>query len=204
MKKIYLPFFAGMVGFLSVFGLRYYQSKNPVVVNLPVQAESLESILPVIPQPDTSQISSDGTKKLIMKTISNKDGTKTYNFLVSNGDGIDEQIVFSKTLGQKTISIPYNAWSPDNKYFFIQEGEGREAEILVFKSSGEGLDQDQKYINATELFKKRGLSYNFAEATGWASEALILINTVTQEGEKGPSFWFELPSLAIIQLGTRF
>ena len=150
----------------------------------------------------TMQISPDGTKNVVMKTTHNKDGTATYAVSSANGAGEKENLIYSETLpSTQNISIPFNTWSPDDKYFFTKKNNDT---VLVFKASGEAFADGVQYLDLTDLFKKRGTGNNYAEATGWASETLIIVNTTKEDNTKGPSYWFEVPTKAIIQLATDF
>ncbi len=152
-----------------------------------------------------SQISPDGTKKVIMKIDRNKDDTQTYSFYTSDGAGANEQRIFSKTLDKtKYMTIPYNTWSSNNQYFFVQENAASGKSIFAFQASGKSFSDTEEYFDVTDLFKKKNTGNNFSEATGWASESLIIINTTKEDGKKGPSYWFEVPSRAIIPLATEF
>lgn len=206
-----------LAAFVGIFFAMYNNNHRPkftTVYSIPIMQEEQTLAVsplptaPVLAKPQTaSQISSDGTKQVIMKTTYNKDNTQTYAFSTADGTGINEQIIFSKTLDStKTMNIPFNAWSPDNKYFFIQEQtkEGTTSGILAFKALGEPFSSEEKYFDVTDLFKKHESVNNFSEATGWASETLIIINTIAPNNTKGPSYWFEIPSKAIIQLSTEF
>lgn len=153
----------------------------------------------------SSQISPDGTKKVIMKATENNDKTKTYDFSTANRDGSNEQFVFTKIIdSSKNMTIPFNTWSPDNQYFFIQENTGDKKHVFIFKATGVSFSDTEKYLDVTDLFKQKNTGNNFSEATGWASESLIIVNTTKPNNTKGPSYWFEVPSQAIIQLSTEF
>lgn len=175
-----------------------YQSSFSIVSGIPSMSAPTEIVTSKITI--SSQISPDGTKKVIMKATQNSDdSTKTYDFFTADGDDANEQHVFSKTLDSpKSMTIPFNTWSPDNQHFFIRENTGDNKDIFVFKASGAPFTGAETYLDVTDLFKKRNTGNNFSEATGWASESLIIINTT------GPSYWFEIPSKAIIQLSTEF
>lgn len=150
----------------------------------------------------TMQISPDGTKNVVLKTTRNKDGTSTYAVSSANGAGEKENLVYSETLqSPQNISIPFNTWSPDDKYFFIKKNNDT---VFVFKASGESFAEDKPYLDLTDIFKNRITGNNYVDATGWASETLIIVNTAKDDGAKGPSYWFEVPSKAIIQLATDF
>lgn len=144
-----------------------------------------------------SQISPDGSKKVIMKIAKNEDDTQTYSLYTADESLANEKFIFDRTLdATKSMNIPFNTFSPDNKYFFIEETVGDSRAILAFKVSGEVFSETEQYLDVTDLFKKKDTGNNFKEATGWASESLIIINTT------GPSYWFEIPSRAIIQLSS--
>ena len=154
-----------------------------------------------------SQTSSDGKKKIIMAEIQNADTTKTYYISVADSADIHASTVFTKTLdATKTMTLPYNAWSPDNQYFFLQEQTttGIVTRVFVLHNTGKPFASGETHLDAVEAFTNRNTGYTFSQATGWASETLIIINTTTSENKKGPSFWFEVPSTAIIQLSTEF
>lgn len=152
-----------------------------------------------------SQISPDGKEKVIMKVTENNDGTKTYAFSTADRDGNNEKIIFIKTNDlQKDMTIPFNTWSPDNKYFFIQENSASGKSIFVFSATGAQFANGEVYLDVTDLFAKTNTGNNFNQATGWASESLIIINTTRENNTEGPSYWFEVPSKAIIQLSTKF
>ena len=206
-----------LAAFIGIFLAMYNNNHRPkfiTVYSIPVMQEEQVSAVsplpttPALPKPQiASQISSDGTKQVIMKTTYNKNNTQTYNFSTADGSGANEQAIISRVLDStKTMTIPFNTWSPDNKYFFVQEQikEGSASGIMAFKALGEPFNSGEKYFDVTDLFMKRNTGNNFSEATGWASETLIIINTTAPNNTKGPSYWFEVPSKAIIQLSTEF
>lgn len=205
LKTFFLSVAAAAISLSITVGMRHYKAQNRVVSALPVAVEDSVPTISLEPETVASQISSDATIKLIMKTTNNKNITKTYIFSTSDGSGGNETVIFRKTLDvKKRMTIPFNAWSPDNKYFFIQEHADQGDTIMVFNASGEPFAGQEKYLDLTDLFKKSGNKNNFSEATGWASENLIVFNTTTQQNEKGSSYWFGVPDKTIIQLGLQF
>lgn len=149
-----------------------------------------------------TQTSPDGTKKLIMKTTHNFDGTLTYVFSVTDKSAESKQVLYTERVkGSESMSIPFNTFSPDNKYLFIQKNGSN---ALVFKATGESVAADQEYFDVSGLFGEKIKQHIFSQATGWASPTLLVINTVTQNGTKGSSYWFEVPSKAILQLASEF
>lgn len=152
-----------------------------------------------------SQITPDGTKEVVMRITPNQDDTQTFSFYARDTGGDNERLILSKALDYtRKMEIPYNAWSSDNQYFFVKEDSEEGKKIFAFKANGEPFSSEEPYFDVTDLFKKQNTGYNFDEATGWASESLIIVNTTKDDGAKGSSYWFEVPSKAIIQLSTEF
>lgn len=180
--------FTGMVAFLLV----YQNSTSPTIPDF-VKATA--------PEPEfttTSQLSSDGTYELTMKTKNNKDKTITYLFTVVLKSDNTSQIIFNQTVSaETTFSIPFNTFSPNNKYLFIKQTENSKTHYLVFNSSDKDFADNQTSIDITPLFEKQKPDLVLNNVTGWASETLIIVQT------SGPSFWFEMPN-HFIQLSTKF
>ncbi|HSW88123.1 MAG TPA: hypothetical protein VLG12_03080 [Candidatus Saccharimonadales bacterium] len=175
---------------------------TPIVENNNAQADTLPTVTPVPQEDVTSQISPNGAKKVVLKTTHNSDGTVTFNLSTTDGSGQNEQQVYSVILqASETMSIPFNTWSPDNKYFFVVKDS---KDVMVFKASGETFADGAAYLDATDAFNQKNIDNTLTEATGWASETLIILNTTTADNQKGPSYWFEVPSKAIIRLSTEF
>jgi hypothetical protein len=201
-------FFVALGAFISFVFIGNNQSAQQFNANASAPVIMVTPMLtptPATTPTTTSQISPNGKKQVIAETIQNKDYSYSYTLYVADGSGNDKQVVFSKNFDTSgSVAIPFNTWSPDNRYFFIEETEKGIMNVLVFKASGEPFANTAAYLNLTDAFNKRNTGNNYDVATGWASETLIIINTTTQENKKGPSYWFEVPSTAIIQLSTRF
>lgn len=152
-----------------------------------------------------SQPTPDGKKKLLMEATHKKD-TSTYVFTTSDGSGGNIQPLFTTTIQASAsatagLNIPFNTWSPDNKYVFIQKNDGN---AWVFNATGEEIVPGQKYLDVKDLFNAAGKKDTYKETTGWASPTLLIINTLAPDNTKGSSYWFEVPSKAIIQLSSSF
>lgn len=175
-----------------------------------VAGNTVRTTVPVVSNPVlqtdiASQPTPDGKKKLLMEATHKKD-TSTYVFTTTDGSGGNLQPLFSKTVqasasASEGMSIPFNSWSPDNKYLFIQKNDG---DALVFKATGEEIVPGQLYFDVRDLFSAAGRKDTYHETTGWASPSLLIVNTSTPDNAKGNSYWFEIPSKAIIQLSTSF
>lgn len=179
-----------------------FYSDTPVIAENTFPKIVAPTLNPVLKIETSSQISPDGTRKLAMKKTHNTDGTLTYLFTVTDGTGSNEHEIYTtKSEGSENLNIPFNAWSPDDKYVFIQKNE---SDALVFKATGEPIIKDQEYFDVGDLFKEKIKNVTPTLVTGWASETLLIVNTQKEDATKGPSYWFEVPSKAIIQLSSAF
>lgn len=148
----------------------------------------------------TSQPSSDGTKKVVLQTSQNIDGNQTYEVSVDNGP-----IIFSKTLATgSSITIPFNTWSPNDQYFFLQENDGAQTHIMVFNATGTSFANGSAYLDLTGDFAKYAPNALFDQATGWADNNLIVILTKLSDGTEGTSYWYGVPYESITSLATKF
>lgn len=157
-------------------------------------------ITPIETATTNSMDSPDGSKTL---TIEKKDKLYTI-FVTSNSDGKKTQIFRKEKINSSQLEIPYNAWSPDNIYFFLIEKNAAVDNYLVFQSSGELFFNNLPYLLIQEPFKINVPNFTIEEVTGWAAPNLIIVNAEQNDSNDKVSFWFEVPSQAFIQLGTYF
>ncbi len=150
--------------------------------------------------------SSDGKKVLIVKTTKTVQDTTTYTFSVSTQATLSGHMLFKKSIkAPTTLTVPFNAWSPDNQYFFIQEHVGAKTTTFVYKASGQPFADGETSHNVTMLFAEKETTHVLKEVTGWAAPTLLLINTKSIDTEKdGPSFWFDVTKDSVTRLSTSF
>jgi hypothetical protein len=209
-ESISLLVLAAVVGFSFAFYNNYRlhrQNIIPVPVIESLQSPNSTSAEANITNPViVSQVSPDGKKQLKMIITTNKDSSKTYSLTTTDADGTNQQEIYSVIYMDTadSMSIPFNTWSPDDKYVFITHIGVSGTEAIVFKANGEPITGTEPSINATEIFKTKITNNLYDETTGWASETLLLINTKTPAGGKGTSYWLEVPTKAIIPLSTQF
>ncbi|MCL5114060.1 MAG: hypothetical protein M1372_02745 [Patescibacteria group bacterium] len=151
-----------------------------------------------------SQVSPDGAKKLVMTVTTNKNKSKTYIFTASGETSATPSIYAMALPDKESMSIPFNTWSPDGAYVFIQHNTSSGSGVLVVKGNGQPFEGGQQYLDVSALFAAKNTGNIYQEATGWASETLLILNTTQPNGSKGSSYWFEAPSKGIIQLSTEF
>jgi len=173
-------------------------------ISTPIVQSNPQIAIPVVsqtPRVETaSQISPDGKVNLIMEVTNNNDGTYFYEF-TTEGTSLPKTKIYLTTAESKIFSIPFNAWSPNNKHFFIYKGGSNNA--LVFRADGQPFSETEKFIDLGEVFSAKYENIAIKEVTGWADPALIVFNKEDKDGKKA-SYWLEVPSKAIIPLSTNF
>lgn len=207
LESVSLFLLAVIVGIVVALYYNHFP-KNRTVFSLPVMDvfATPTPTPPPTPKVETfSNISPDGAKKLTMTVTPNKTTSKTYTFSVSNADGVSPQSIYSINLPiDETMDIPFNGFSPDNKFIFLEHNTRDGNEAFVFRANGDAMTETEQYLNAPAIFLARQTGYTYQVTTGWASETLLIINTTTKDGGKGPSYWLEVPGKAVIQLSTEF
>jgi len=167
-------------------------SKEPTTESAPTPSPTLA----VESATTTSGVHSpDGSMKLAMKKIKNADSS-TYSFVVS-GPEIESVEIYTKTLTTGEMSLPLNAWAPDNKYLFITESNGATDNYLIFKATGEEFSEGVTYIDFLSHYNEKMKQYALRDITGWDAPGLLYVRT------SGPAYWFELGSNAFYQLVQR-
>lgn len=165
------------------------------------------TILPSAKEEVISSDSPDGKKKLTLKKI--REGSLTaYSVFTSDIPEVaspSEVLIYEATIdSSQRLSIPYNTWSPDDAYVFLQEDSQAGRDYYVFSSTGGSFANGEQYLHIRDLFTKGRPEFTLTEVTGWAAPYLLIVNTITTDGTEGPSFWFDLSSQSFIQLSTRF
>jgi hypothetical protein len=146
---------------------------------------------------ETSVHSSNADKQLILRTTPKPDGMTEYSYIVADISGANQRMLFDKTLGTgSSMSLPDNSWDPTDTYVFIGEKIGGIQNYYVMKSTGGSL------IDVGAVWKEKKVPLTIRTATGWASGTLLIIYTSKDDGTRGPAYWFEIPSTAILQLAS--
>lgn len=118
----------------------------------------------------------DGKKKLIL--VDEKD--------VYISDDKGKRLFFSG----ENLSLPQNAWAPDDMYVFIKKNDT----FLVFKTSGETFVGGEQYLDVVSLFGEKLPDLTLRDATGWDGVGLMHI-----QSDKF-SYWFDVASKSFLQL----
>lgn len=175
-------------------------SNQPKIANIP---KFIPETTPAPAKP-TLVVAPDGKKTLSMRLGKTENGA-TQTFAMAEKDSDSFNNVFSKTVADgATITIPFNTFSPDDKYFFLKETNGTAQNYFVLASSGSPVATDSQTISVSDLFAKKITDYDLKEVTGWAAPTLLVINTTTKDGNIGPSFWFDMSTKSFIRLSSIF
>ena len=175
------------------------------------KADLIESYIPSpspVPKDENetaSQTSSDGKLQLTLKTHSTA-GTKTYSYVVApTTDSSNNLAILTDTVDGDTVyTIPYNTFSTDNKYLFVEKSVKGMKHVLIFKTSGEPFAGREQSIDVRALFSAYTSDYAFSEVTGWASETLLIIRSVKADSTSGPSYWLNVSTRSFTRLSNRF
>jgi len=202
--KRHAVFFVAII-LVGIFAVIYFakthteQNLSMAITAIPTSPTPIPTLAPI--QENNSVNSPDGTKKLtlISETLNN---TTHYSLLVVDIQSGSQQVVWTSTENVDTkITVPLNAWSPDNKYFFLLNTQQNIPHPMIFNATGAAFSGGEIYLDAFSLFASKQSTYSITNATGWASNTLIYIQTSnTSTNAKGPTFWFEVPSKNFIQL----
>lgn len=171
------------------------------------KTEVPEEVKDIIPEAQASDLedvmSPDGKVSLEMKK-NNQEGDTFYSFLLNNEENGSQKLLWDRMVSGGTMSLPFNAFSPDNKYVFLKEEVGGSINYFVLKTSGEEMYGDGSAFCFSDMFKEKYQDYVITDVTGWGGVGLIIVNTDKVDGGTGPSFWFDVTSKSFIRLSTRF
>lgn len=171
------------------------------------EKSSFASTVPT-PTPDNSKqeiLSPDGKYTL---TVENKDRAnavvaQTFS-ITTNEDKTPVTILNKNSNKDNLLTVPFNTFSPNNKYLFLEYKKDGSPVHIVLRTDGKDMTKDEKYVEIESRFYDKYPDFKITEVTGWGGYTLVVFNTDTAEGKAGPSWWFDATSLSFIRLSTRF
>lgn len=188
-----------LIGFVLYRGYKTKNAALPVAfgpVAVPIPTPGLHK--------EENVVSPDMKQTLVVKEHQDQDLVTHTFWTLSEEDSAPKQI-FTRTVDlSQTITIPFNTWSPGNKYLFLKESNGGHDSYVVLRSIGEAIAKDLETVRVEDLFTRKYMNYKITDVTGWAAPTLLIVNTDKVDGGVGPSFWFDVSTLAFTQLSTRF
>ena len=196
--------FGGLIAGIILFfwsGQERENLQNPLPLQTKVQGSDGQPSSEA--HEETTEVHSpDGKMKIAMLETLNGE-IASYVFSVSDISGGGNIEIFSKILPNAKMDLPKNSFSPDNKFFFIKEIGPTATNYFVFKATGEAFSEGEQFIDVMPLFVAKNTGFELSDVTGWASPTLLYLLTKSNTGESGPTYWLEIPSLAIIRLADR-
>ena len=202
-SKLFLTFI--LTGTFLLTGLVFFGSLR-VKEGTP-QPESFASTeMPVDEKETTVDVISPNEKiTLTMKGLKKADGTLKQTFFISLDAAKESVEIYTHESNPSyQILIPYNTFSPDNKYIFLKIEDPERAQYIVVRTDGKNIRGEEKSVEITSLFYEKYEEFVITEVTGWGGYSLIVVNTNYKDGKIGPSFWFDLSNFSFIQLSNRF
>lgn len=163
-----------------------------------------QSFADITPGPKTTTIlAPNGKMNLIVKEEKTKDGT--VDTFYSQTDSSGQVQIYTETLAAgTTISVPYNTFSPDNKYIFLKKTTPTGVSYFVLKTDGTAFKNSEQSIDFVSLFNSKYPDATASDVTGWGGMTLIVINHNNPDGTVKNSFWYDVASNSIIPLSTKF
>ncbi|MFO0703896.1 MAG: hypothetical protein U0525_04195 [Patescibacteria group bacterium] len=152
----------------------------------------------------SSYDSPDGSKELILKKQKTEEEMKYAGTVIDKKSGDSNVILDLETTMNREIYIPYNAWSPDNLFVFLNEREGDINRFFVVSATGKNFGDGSASIDITVKFQEKLPDYILEDVTGWAAPYLLIVNAKNIDGTQGPSFWFDVSTQSFMQLWNRF
>jgi hypothetical protein len=186
----------------SAFGayrlLRFGSKSGP----LPSLASAVSVATPG-PSSTVEVLAPDGKATLTLRQ-KRAEGGFLWTASVRAGEGAEKEI-FAKALPSgSSISVPFNTFSPDDKFVFLKEDVPDGVKYIVLSASGASLPKGSQSFEIVGLFAEKYPDYKVTDVTGWGGQTLIVVNTDKAGGGTGPSFWFDVTSASFIRLTNRF
>lgn len=153
-----------VIGAAGVLALRSPKTSAP---DLPVKAAA---ILPT-PTPTPPSVKSftapDGKMILREKEEVTTGGIKKTFSILTKGESAPLEI-YSKVVSESSfLTVPYNTFSPDDKYIFLKEIATRGTNYYIFSTSAKSLTQDSGPLEVSKLFYDKYTDFKITDMTGW-------------------------------------
>jgi hypothetical protein len=203
-KKFLIAFAAAWTLFLTgliVFTALRKSEPTPI-------PESMASNPTLKPTPKDEKVivsSPDGKLNLQMVNEKQQDRSIIQTFTIISGEE-EPPVEVYKSLSEddSLISIPFNAFSPNNKYLFLKYEGGQGPKRIVIRTDGENIKGDEKSVEIEKSFYEKYPDFKITDVTGWGGYSVIVVNTDNKEGTTGPSWWFDMSNFSFVRLSTRF
>ncbi|HVZ66745.1 MAG TPA: hypothetical protein VG917_00615 [Patescibacteria group bacterium] len=212
-RRVFLIIFVLVgIGFSSVFSFSYIKNTQKTKeMSNSLKSGSANNIAVVqtaesktLPKVETSNVHSpDGKMELVMdKTL--EESVNSYSLYTCEVQCVNKSQILTISLPKdQSIDLPLNSWSPNNKYVFVRKTGGAAIAYWVFNADGQAFANGNNFIDVVPAFDAKQTGNNLGEVTGWDSNTLLHVFSNLTDGTRGPSYWFEVPSQAVIRLASR-
>ncbi len=189
-----------LIGVLIVAGLVF------TVMNIPKKNIVLRAEEATI-TPEVSSITklieasnSDGQYRLVGSSELIK-GSVHYSFRVEDAAENSSLLLFeTKAADDETYSIPFNSWSSDNKYLFLQLNNSKGKNYYVFKADASLFADGLKYLDVGDYWSQGEREDVIKEVSGWAGPDLLMVYTTKPDGTGSSAYWFMVSSRKFMQV----
>jgi hypothetical protein len=196
-KFLIFQFFIFVLSIGFILGAVYERSITTKKENIAIKANNEKKIENLLTDdPVFSKLVYSPSKKFsllfLSKTVNNNLETVN-NVLVGTGPYKDTLVysVIGGGAGGPSISDDPKIWSPDEKYFYINESYPDFVNILVFRSDGKQFANNQQYLDVSKaLLAQTGYIMNNGET--WISGYEISFKTYKQGTLKWPNYIFNV------------
>lgn len=193
-----------LVGTAIGLGLAIKEEASTQSLAAPLPGDITPILSPSTQPKEQSQIAPDGKFTLWLSLRSVSQAETQYQLFVEDVQTSERNLVYTENFTDESkFFIPFNTWSPGNKFFFIKQVRADGEHFLVFNADGTAFEQGP-YLDITNFYKEAEIDFDLDDVTGWAAPTLLLVLTINKDMEKGPSYWFEVPSKKFIRLSTQF
>lgn len=180
----------------AVVALRQSQFKKPDISHA-APPDFVQIDTSKIKPAETTVLSPDGSISLSMSSFRSGD-VRIWSFSVN-----DKLVAKLEVEMSSEVSVPFNAISPDNKYFFVKVSQNGGALYYLYSGEDAGAG-DQLGQEISALFYEKYPDLLISDITGWGGPNLLIINTEKADGSFGTSYWFNIYTQKFIQLSNRF
>ncbi|EKD42956.1 MAG: hypothetical protein ACD_72C00522G0001, partial [uncultured bacterium] len=141
-----------------LYSAKINQKPNPSVV-----VEATE----VSPTRLDEATNSDGSLKLVGERVITGERAR-YSFKIFDSQKNSSLLLFDTVADPgQTFVIPFNSWSSDNKYLFIQKNDLNGKDYYVFKADGGLFDDGKKFLEVGEYWKQSKNMDVIDHVSGW-------------------------------------
>ena len=204
-ELIVLGVLAAFLGFIIFAPIKEVPFVHSTKAENPVSIPTVIPTATPTPAPVVNTFSvdsSDGTYSLLMKKISSSQ-LNSFDFIVKDNSTNSQRTILSKSsIALREMYLPDNAWSPQKTHVFLMENF--DSKNIYYAISLNEQVNSGSYLNLTDLFTQRYPGFTVQEVTGWLNENTLIINSFTDTGDIGPSFWFDVQNQSFGQFGVHY